>query len=237
MNVIWHDLECGTYTEDLTFWAALVGGHDGPVLDVGAGTGRTTIALARAGHTVVALDNDAELLDELRRRARDLPVTAVAADARDFALTERFGVIIVPMQTIQLLGGRAGRTAFLARAGVHLAPGGVVAIAIADELDLFEIDDGHLGPLPDVREIDGVVYSSRAIAVRPEAGGFVLERLRETVTVAGELSREENRIHLDAVDAPTLEAEGRDSGLRVLPRRLINATDDYVASTVVVLGG
>lgn len=236
MNAIWHDLECGTYTEDLGFWRDLVAGHDGPVLDVGAGTGRTAISLARSGHTVFALDNDDELLEALRRRADGLAVVPVLADARDFTLPDRFGVIIVPMQTIQLLGGSTGRASFLARARAHLTPGGVLAIAIADELDLFEVGDDELGPLPDVREIDGIVYSSRATAVRERDGGFVLERLRETVTAAGELSRVENLIHLDAVDAPTLEAEGRAAGLRVLTRQVIPATDDYVASTVVMLG-
>ena len=237
MNAIWHDLECGTYTEDLNFWRELVAAHHGPVLDVGAGTGRTAIDLARAGHTVFALDNDDELLEELRRRAGGLAVATVVADARDFTLPDRFGAIIVPMQTIQLLGGSAGRARFLARARAHLAPAGVVAIAIADELDLFEVGDGELGPLPDVREIDGVVYSSRATAVRAQDDGFVLERLRETVTIAGELSQVQNLIHLDAVDAPTLEDEGRAAGLRVLERQVIPATDDYVASTVVMLGG
>ena len=237
MNAIWHDLECGTYTEDLPFWRALAAEHDGPLLDVGAGTGRTTLALARAGHAVTALDNDPELLGALARRAEGLAVTTVVADARDFTLSDRFTLCIVPMQTIQLLGGSAGRAAFLARARVHLAAGGRVAIAIADELDLFEVGDGQLGPLPDILEIDGVVYSSRATAVRPETGGFVLERLRETVTASGELAREENRIHLDAVDAATLEDECRAAGLQVLDRAVIAPTEEYVGSTVVMLGG
>ena len=50
MSVIWHDLECGGYAEDLALWRELAMRHGGPVLDVGAGTGRTAIMLARAGH-------------------------------------------------------------------------------------------------------------------------------------------------------------------------------------------
>ena len=42
----------------------------GPVLDVGAGTGRVALALARAGHEVIALDADPELLGELRAPRR-----------------------------------------------------------------------------------------------------------------------------------------------------------------------
>jgi len=70
---IWHDLECGGYAEDLPLWRELAGGAGGPVLDVGAGTGRVTLDLATRGAVVTALDVDADLLDELARRraARD----------------------------------------------------------------------------------------------------------------------------------------------------------------------
>ena len=58
MNVaaLWHDLECGDYREDLALWRSLVAQTGGPVLDVGAGTGRVTLELASSGVPVVALD-------------------------------------------------------------------------------------------------------------------------------------------------------------------------------------
>src|SRR5664279_1206125 len=172
---IWHDLECGGYTADLAFWRALADATGGPVLDVGAGTGRTALELARAGHSVIAIDLHDELLEELRERARGLDVTTVVADARAFGLGGDFALCIVPMQTIQLLGGPKARADFLGCAAFHLAPGGVLAVAIAADLELFEVADGADGPLPDLAEIDGVVYSSRPIAVRAEGDGFVLE--------------------------------------------------------------
>ena len=70
MNVIWHDLECGRYAEDLPLWRSLASEYGDPVLDVGAGTGRVTIELARAGHRVTALDIDARAADDARRTGR-----------------------------------------------------------------------------------------------------------------------------------------------------------------------
>ncbi len=234
-NAIWHDLECGSYTADLMFWRALARRIGGPVLDVGAGTGRTTLELAREGHEVVAIDRDDDLLGQLRDRAAGLEVITIVADARAFWLDLSFPLIIMPMQTIQLLGGPEGRAAFLECAVYHLESPGVLAIAIADELELFDITDSTVpGPLPDVAEHDGVVYSSRPVAVRTDGDGFELERRRETVTTDGALTVEQDLIHLDRVDPDTLEREGEAAGLRAASRMEIEPTEDYVGSTVVM---
>lgn len=236
MKAIWHDLECGTYVEDLEVWRGLAARHGGPILDVGAGTGRVTLDLARAGHAVTALDVCDELLATLRERADGLDVTTVAADARAFALDQRFSLCLVPMQTIQLLGGDEGRGRFLDCARAHLTADGRLAIAIADELEPFETSTSILGPLPDVREIDGTIYSSRPTAVRVAGDRFVLERRRETVTVDGRLDVEDDIIDLDRLDAETLTAEGVAHGLRAESRLEIAQTDEYVGSTVVIFG-
>jgi SAM-dependent methyltransferase len=237
MTVVWHDLECGGYTEDLSLWLQLASRHPGPILDVGAGTGRTAVVLARAGHRVTGLDNDPELVDELRRRAAGLELDAVLADAREFELERRFGLVIVPMQTIQLLGGSGARARFLARARAHLLDGAVVALALSDELDLFDVHDDAAYPLPDVCERDGVVYSSRPTAVRDDGDAFVLERRREVVTPAGDLDAELNVIRLDRLDAAQLEQEAAGAGLRPAGRTAIPPTQEYVGSVVVMLEG
>ncbi|HEX6621776.1 MAG TPA: class I SAM-dependent methyltransferase, partial [Solirubrobacteraceae bacterium] len=103
IDVIWHDVECGAYDLDLPLWRELADHEGSPVLDVGAGTGRVALDLARRGHEVVALDRDPALLEALVDRGAGLTVSAVAADARAFDLGRRFPLVIVPMQTLQLL--------------------------------------------------------------------------------------------------------------------------------------
>jgi SAM-dependent methyltransferase len=235
MKVIWHDLECGSYAEDIVFWRSLADREGDPVLDVGAGTGRVALDLARRGHRVTALDRDAELLSELTRRANEFALDTVTTDARVFDLGRQFALCVVPMQTIQLLGGREGRVSFLRCAKRHLTAGGLLAIAIAETLELFELDDSVPAPLPDICERDGVVYSSQPTAVRVLGDQFVLERRRETITAAGKRSVAEDVIHLDRLTHGQLEQEAVEAGLRGAGDAIIPATDDYVGSTVVML--
>jgi len=235
-EVIWHDVECGGYREDLPLWRSLAQEHPGPVLEVGAGTGRVSLDLARLGHEVTALDHDAELLGELSERAAPTKLETVLADARSFTLEPRFSLCLVPMQAIQLLGGIEERAAFLRCARACLIPGGVLATAVTEVVEAYEVSDGVLGPLPDIRELDGVVYASRPTAVREERDVFVIERRREIVAADGTHEVEENRIALHRVGAAELEREGRAAGFCALPRAHVAATADYVSSEVVVLG-
>jgi SAM-dependent methyltransferase len=238
MNVVWHDLECGGYVEDLALWRALAETYGDPILEVGAGTGRVALDLARRGHRVTALDRDADLVDELARRAHGLGnLSTVVADARAFELPERFGLCLVPMQTIQLLGGPAGRAECLRCMKRHLAPGGALAVAIADSLELYDTSLGGPVPVPDMCERDGVVYSSSPTAVRDDGDGFVLERRRETVEPYGRRSAVMNTIRLDRLTPAQLEREGVAAGLTVAGREQVAATLDYVGSAVVVLSG
>ena len=235
-DVLWHDIECGGYDLDLPLWRELADREGSPVLDVGAGTGRVALDLARRGHELVALDRDAALLDALRERGAGLPVSAVAADARDFALGRRFALVIVPMQTLQLLGGRAGRARFLRCARAHLADGGLLAVALADALDAFDADHDH-PPVPDLREVGGVVYASRPVAVRDLGDRAAIERVREVVARDGTRTVSDDVIELDRVDADELAAEAGAFGLRAQPPRRIPATLEYVGSTVAMLRG
>ncbi|MBX5441985.1 MAG: class I SAM-dependent methyltransferase [Solirubrobacteraceae bacterium] len=235
VNVIWHDVECGAYDADLPLWRELSEGVDGPVLDVGAGTGRVALDLARRGRTVIALDADPDLLAALRERAGRLPVRTVCADARDFALDEEVALVIVPMQTLQLLGGPEGRRAFLRCAARHLRPGGLLAAALADATDGAPPGDEPLGALPDIREVDGTVYASHPVGLRREDGGVVIQRIREVVDPRGGRTTEGNEIRLDDLDPATVEAEAAPLGFEPRPPRAVAATDEYVGSEVVVL--
>ena len=231
-KVIWHDVECGAYAADLRVWRDLAREAGGPVLDVGAGTGRVAIDLAREGHEVTALDIEPDLLDELQKRAGELPIRTLVADATDFDAGTTFTFVAVPMQTIQLLPERRG---FFASARRAVTPGGLVALAIAEQLEPFEAEIEL--PPPDAAEVDGWRFLSQPTAVREVPDGMRIERLRHTIGPAGERATEPNTIVLAPVTAEGLIEEGEAAGLQRHATLHIAPTPEHIGSEVVVLRG
>jgi SAM-dependent methyltransferase len=236
--VMWHDVECGSYQADIALWRRLARRADGPVLDVGAGTGRVALRLARSGGPVTALDRDPELLAVLSERSRDagVEVATVVADAAGFDLgARRFALVAVPMQTIQLLPDERARAGFFASARRALAPGGIVALAIAATPEPFS-GPGEL-PAPDVGECAGWRFVSQPTAIRVGHERWWIERTRRLVAPDGSTSEADDVIELAALTAEELAAEGVASGLAAEPPLGIEPTPDHVGSEVVVLRG
>jgi len=231
-DVIWHDLECGGYGADLGLWEGLAGEAPGPILELGCGTGRVALHLARRGHEVVGLDSSAELVGALEGRAEALPVTACVGDARGFELERDFGLLLAPMQLLQLLADADERQGCLGCIVAHLSPGGLAAFAIVEEMP--EAVDGA-APLPDAREVDGWVYSSLPVDAVVDDRVIRVRRLRQVVSPAGELSEERDEVVLQRLDAGMLEEEAEAVGLRPAGRRAVPPTPEHVGSTVVLL--
>jgi SAM-dependent methyltransferase len=231
----WHDVECGGYAGDLALWDRLAREAAGPVLELGCGTGRVALRLARSGLDVAGLDSSPGLLAELRRRAaaEGVEIDAFEGDARRFALEREFALVCAPMQLVHLLGGASGRRAMLERSAAHLRPGGAVAIALLGPI-IEETELDH-PPLPDVAEREGWIYSSQPLDVQAVGGGLEVRRLRQLVSPTGDLREQVDNVRLDLVGAAELEAEALGAGFEPRERIEVAPTADHVGSTVVVL--
>ncbi len=223
-SAIWHEAECGGYAADLALWGELAAERE-PILEIGCGTGRVSSYLARRGHDVFGLDSDPRLIEGL--------ANARLGDARQFELDRSFGLVLAPMQLIQLLANGEERRGCLGCIAAHLAPDGLSAFAIVESMP--EPTDGA-SPLPDTREVDGWVYSSLPVDARVDDDAIRVRRLRQTVSPQGEFSEELYEVALRTLDAGTLEAEAKDVGLIPAGRRAIAPSDAHVGSTVVLFG-
>lgn len=118
----------------------------GPVLELGVGTGRVAIPLAKDGHAVVGIDRSAAMLARAGSHARRARVALrlIEADMRSFSLDQTFPLIAVPFNTFLMLTPDE-RWACLARCREHLAGAGRLAI------DVFQPDPEK------VAGIDGAV--------------------------------------------------------------------------------
>lgn len=108
----------------------------GPVLELGAGTGRITLGIARDGVSIHALDADPAMLDRLRRKLADEPrevqerVQATVGDMRAFTLDARFALVIAPFRAFLHNLTEDDQLACLRHVREHLRPGGWFAFNV-----------------------------------------------------------------------------------------------------------
>lgn len=236
-EAVWHDMECGSYAADLALWEELVGEAPRDVLDLGCGTGRVSVRLARRGHRVTGIDLEPAFLEEAAQRAQawKVELDTVVTDARSFDLGRRFDAVLAPMQLVQLFHGSEERVGMLKAVAAHLRPGGLFAAALMS-LEGEDVGDEYIPPGPDMRDVDGWVYSSQPVAVRPLDGGSAisLDRVRTIVAPDGARTSEPSEIRLELLSPDQYEEEIAAAGLVLAGRRVIPPTVDHVGSVVVL---
>lgn len=117
--------------EDVDFYRDLAAAADGPVLELGVGTGRVYLDLLRAGVDADGLDVSGPMLDELREKAsaEGLEPSVWQADMSDFEVDREYGLVIVPFRAFLHNVTRESQVGTLECARAALAPGGTFACA------------------------------------------------------------------------------------------------------------
>lgn len=116
--------------QDVAFYVQTLGATPGSVLELGAGSGRVSLELARAGLRVTAVDSSDEMLTSLRERLTREPiavqrrVSVVRGDMRDLDLAAKFRWVIAPFNTVLHLYTLDDVAGFMATAQRHLKPRG-----------------------------------------------------------------------------------------------------------------
>jgi len=127
-----YDAQYAHYRDDLPFYTRLAEDYGSPVLELGAGTARVAAALARAGHTVTALEPSPEMITRgrtrLEREGLTERVTYHQGDMRTARLGEMFPLVLAPFNTLMHAYTLADQDATLATVHAHLTPGGRFAL-------------------------------------------------------------------------------------------------------------
>lgn len=136
--------------QDTRFWRTMAVAAAGrPILELGCGTGRALLPVARDGHEVIGIDLSERMLDVCRAKLLLEPaavrdrVRLLAADMTSFDLGRRFALVTVPFASFQHLLTVEQQLACLERCRAHLLPRGLLV------LDLPNPDPA---PLSAVRE-------------------------------------------------------------------------------------
>ncbi len=122
--------------EDIPFLVELAKQHGSPVVEVGCGTGRVTIPLAREGMRVVGVDLSSHMLAIARSKINDEAaevrerIELVQGDMRSFSLGREVTCILVPQAAVFHLERQGAiREAFRNFHG-HTGPGGVILVDV-----------------------------------------------------------------------------------------------------------
>ncbi len=125
---------------DVPFWRRVAGAVRGRVLELGCGTGRVSLPLARAGVDLVGVDRSAPMLDRaVRRRRRSGSRVAapafVRADIRRLPFAARqFEAVIAPYGILQSLVRERDLAATLDAVARVIRPGGVFGIDLVPDV-------------------------------------------------------------------------------------------------------
>ena len=136
---------------DAPFYLDLARRVGGEVLEIGVGTGRVALQLARAGVQVTGLDASPDMLAIAVEKTASAGLAdrlrLERADMRGFDLATRsFGLVIVPFRAFQILLTPQDQLAALAAVRQHLRPGGSLALHLFDP-DLRLLLPGASGPI------------------------------------------------------------------------------------------
>ncbi len=163
--------------DDIAFWQAVTpAASDGPLLELGCGTGRVLLPLARAGHEVTGIDLAPHMLERCRAKlegesgeVRDR-VTLREADMAAFDLGRRFAQVYCAFGTFHHLRTVEQQLSCLERCRDHLMPGGTLV------LDLINPDPAPAASGDAEATVSGGLESGMV-----EVGGG--RRIRSWVTV------------------------------------------------------
>jgi ubiquinone/menaquinone biosynthesis C-methylase UbiE len=173
---------------DVAFWCRLAAAQAGPILELGCGTGRIALPIAKSGTPLVGIDRSEPMLQRARQRLRRARLAdralLVRGDIRALPFRRRtaFGCVMAPYGVLQSLTREPDLQATLASVARVVRRGGLFGLDLVPDLPRW------------------AEYSRRT--------SLTGRRARGTLTLV-ESVRQERRRGLTIFDQEYIEQQGR----------------------------
>lgn len=180
-----YERQYANYRDDIAFYARLAERENAQdILELGAGAGRVSVALARRGLNITGLELSSEMLERGRKFAtrENANVNFVLGDMTDFKLEQKFSIIIAPFNALMHLYSLQDQDRAFEMVRAHLEPNGVFAF------DLYQPKFG----------LEGVLRHEGETFLEPDGSRsdvFVLQRIDRAVQMAF------TTYHLDSISS------------------------------------
>lgn len=206
-------------TQDVAFYVALAKEGQGPILEVGCGTGRVTLPLLETGREIHGLELSPAMLRIIRQKLADRPQILARlheGDMRTFALAQKFAQMFVPFRAFLHLDSIDDQLRALQNFHRHLLPTGRLIIDIfAPSYRMMSKEQAKSAlpaqSLPDGRimtALDHVIYSHREQRIN-------VERHIDTILPDGTLKRNIEYFHLRYIFRYEMELLLRQTGFQL----------------------
>lgn len=128
---------------DIAFWQRMAAPVDGPILELGCGTGRVAIPLARSGSRVIGIDRSASMLARAGQRVKRAKLGAtlqlIRGDIRHLPFPDRtFPLVMAPYGILQSLLDEALLKATLNDVRRVLTRGGIFGLELVADLPAWD---------------------------------------------------------------------------------------------------
>ncbi len=186
---------------DGPFYVDLAQRIGGPVLEIGCGTGRVLLPIARAGTTIHGVDSSLPMLGILREKIEREPpdvrerIRTHHGDMRNFRLEKKYPLVIIPFRPMQHMHSIEEQVRALTTAAFHLPEKGILAFDVF--YPKFEVLQARLGE--EILEIEWTDPSAMNHIVRRYYRKDAVDKIHQIYTLTfllrtyedGDLIREE----------------------------------------------
>ena len=209
---------------DLPFYVDLAKQIGGPILEMGCGTGRVLLPIARMGIEIHGLDNAPTMLGILRERIQNEPeqvrsqIALHQGDMRQFRGQKKYALVTIPFRPMQHMYTLEDQVAALKTGAFHLDNDGILALDVF--FPKFQLMDVGIGE--EMLELEWPAKSHPGRIVRRYFKKDAVDKINQIFsatfifrTYDNEtlLSEETERIKLSYYAYPQLKALFRLAGL------------------------